>query len=759
MPGWTAAAAILLAGYLTGLILLAVAARTGWPKPYAEPTNPWPIAGQVGLGAAAYLAYWWPRRGENRSFSLLVTTSLAVSTIVLGLSSYWGCATGQTPFWTPLTWSLNLIAGGVNGECGFPPALQTARLFGPLLLLITALGVLAALFRNQGDRLSVRFGRNLVVAVGLTTESLGIIRRLCADRSPGTVLAVLTETGDPALVRAVRGFGGRVVTVSGTPDARALEVLLTRGRRLKVQAAYLLTADAAVNLRWVESFRSLAAGCDRSSSSLAPRLLVRIDDPWQAEYWRRGNAYRRSSAGVTWMCDALSRYEITAGLLVDRLRHGTHDRVALVGSSLLTLSICTELAQRGREDALLGEHHQPAIDQVILVGPHAERMAALHSLRQERFGNPAHRMAVAVGTDLSTLLEHALTGARRPAVVLADVAEAPDDGSDLAVTHRHWTLFARSATTRGIAVEPVLEGLLPFGLTTELPPGWPLDSWERAARVVHEQYRRQVTPGSSPAARPWDGLDRFLKESNIRLVTSTLGAIETLGRSWLPADALDRAGLIAGAELTVVEVQRLAALEHESWLRYHADHGWRWGETRDHARRIHPALRPWADLDRAARNRTSANVVGAVETLAALGYRSGAPARARHTWRRFVRTGEVTAIRSTVPWTWRTSSGTLLRADAGDWRVSDDHQVWSVAAEIFTDTYRHVSDDRWERIGEVTGRRAVPGEVIHSLEGDQLGGADEWVLRGPAGEEWLVSADHLTAHYQPVTDDSLSGAP
>ena len=122
-----------------------------------------------------------------------------------------------------------------------------------------------------------------------------------------------------------------------------------------------------------------------------------------------------------------------------------------------------------------------------------------------------------------------------------------------------------------------------------------------AARVVHEQYRQQVTPGSTPAARPWEGLDRFLKESNVRLVTSTLGAIEALGRSWLPADAHNRAGLIAGAELSPAEVEGLAAMEHESWLRYHVDHGWRWGETRDNARRMHPALRPWVDLDRAAR--------------------------------------------------------------------------------------------------------------------------------------------------------------
>ncbi len=763
----SAAAVILLGCYLGGIVLLAAAARpdvslAGPLAGYADPTNPWPIAVQVVLGGSAFLAYWWPRRTEMRSFSLLVTASLAVTTISLGLASYWGCSTGQTPFWTPLTWSLNLIVGGVNSECGHPLALQTARLFGPLLLLITALGVLAALFRSQRDRLTVRFARRLVVAVGLTTESLGILRRLAADRPPGTVLAVLTETGDAALVRAVRAFGGRVVTVSGTPDPRGLEVLLTAGGRLKVTTAYLLTADTTANLRWVESLRQLAASCQRGSSGLAPRLLVRIDDPWQAEYWRRGNAYRPGPTGVTWLCDALSRYETTAALLVDRLRQGAHDRVALIGTSPLALAVCTELAQREREDALL-DSGSAALSRLVLVGPQAGRVAAMHRLRQARFGNRSDPLEIDDGDDLVGSLDRQLAGARRPAVVLADESASSGDGSELAVTHRRWTVFARSATTRGVAVEPVLEGLLPFGLTIELPPDWPLDSWERAARVAHEQYRRQVPPGSTPAARPWNALDHFLKESNVRLITTTLGSVERLGRSWLPSAALDRAEDPArppasGVPLTEAELLQIAEVEHESWRRHLADNGWRWGWSRDQARRLHPAIRPWAELNANDRARTEANVAGAVETLAALGYRSSAPADPDPDWCRYSRSGVVTAVRTDAPWTWRSSSGALLRARAGDWRVSDGDQIWSVAGEIFRDTYRHVVEDRWARVGEVQARPAAAGEVITSLEGDQVAGAGDWVLRGRAGEEWLVSSAHLSLHYRRLDAPGPDGA-
>lgn len=755
---WTAASVILLAGYVAGLVLLALGARSGFPAVYADPANPWPIALQVALGLGAFGAYWWPRRSETRSFSLLVTASLAVSTIALGLASYWGCTNDQTPFWTPLTWSLNLITGGVHGDCGFPLALQTARLFGPLLVLLTALGVLAVLFRNQRDRLSVRFGRRLVVAVGLTSESLGFLRRLAADRQRGTVLTVLTETGDAALVRAVRSFGGRVVTVSAEPDVRALEVLLTAGRRLKINAAYLLTQDTEVNLAWATALRQVASDCDRSSSTLAPRLLVRIDDPWQAEYWRRSHAYRPAPTGVTWICDSLSPYEITSAILVDRLAQGAHDRVALVGTSTLAQAICAEFSHRAREAALVDKQEQPSLADLVLVGPGADQLADLHRLRQARFGNDSAALSVLPGAASPGLLEQALAGSRRPAVVLADATHPPDQGTTLAVTYRPWTVFARSTLSRGVAVDPVLEGLLPFGLTTELPPDWPLDSWERAARVVHELYLRQVSFGSSPAARPWEALDGFLKESNVRLVTTTLGSVEAIGRSWLPADSPGQDGAI-GAGLAPEEVLRIAETEHESWRRHLVDNGWRWGPRRDHARRVHPALRPWPDLEDADRARTSANVLGAVETLAALGYRSVRCSAARTDWQRFNRSGDVTAVKSRAPWTWRTSSGSLLQAEAGDWRVTDGDQVWSVADGIFANSYRHVTEDRWRRIGQVQGRPATAGELINSLEGDEVAASGDWVLRGPAGDEWLVSAEHLSAHYQPVAEATDATSP
>jgi hypothetical protein len=166
--GWNVLAISLLALYLIGLGVLAVAAPIRRPldnpllAAYTRPTSWWPILVQVLLGAGGFLAYYWPRRHETRSFSLLLTTGLAATTLILGYTAYWNChdIELQSPFWTPLTLALNLFVGNVelcdNGAYSYPLALQMARLFGLLLLAIAALGIAATVFRAQADRVQVR---------------------------------------------------------------------------------------------------------------------------------------------------------------------------------------------------------------------------------------------------------------------------------------------------------------------------------------------------------------------------------------------------------------------------------------------------------------------------------------------------------------------------------------------------------------------------------------------------------------------------
>jgi hypothetical protein len=782
--GWNVLAISLVALYLIGVGILAVAAPIRRPlhnpvlEAYTRPTSWWPILVQVLLGAGSFLAYYWPRRRETRSFSLLLTTGLAATALILGFLGYWNCngSQQQSPFWTPLTLALNLFVGNVevcdNGAYSYPLALQIARLFGLLLLAIAALGIAATVFRAQADRLQVRFARALVIMVGLTDESIGLLRRLSADRDSRTALAVLVEDAGNPLIKMARGLGAKVA-ICDIDDPPALRTLLTSQARFGVRALYAVSADVSVNLRWASQFRAIADTTKPSTSDMPPRMIVRIDDPWQAEYWRRTNAYRTGergkSASVRWMSDALSVYEVTAALILDRILTGAYDRLVLVGSSPLALAVCAELAQREREGTLLNARPAPSFPQLVMFGPDAEVLRQQHRLRQERFGNSADWDLITVATvePTSANLRELLRNDRRPALILADdpAQSTPALATFMAALNPGWTIFDWSTTTRGVAAEPVMEKLYPFGLTTEAASGWPVDSWERAARVVHENYRLLHVPHPDPAVpshRAWDdGLDPFLKESNVRLVTTTLAAAESVGRSWGPSTATPQP---PDAE----QLDRMAQLEHASWLKHHVDNGWRYGARRSDSAKVHPAMVGWEQLDPANREKTRQNVLAALSTLEGLGYRSTPaglavpppPAAAALIngariagddpagWIRVSRTGEVTASVVDEAWTWTNAAGEVLHAKPGDWRVSNaDGDVWSVAPEIFETTYEQIAANRWRRIGEINARPAVEGEVVESLEGPERARAGDWVMEGPAGERWVTSAAHFQANY------------
>src|SRR5918997_5103481 len=112
--GWNALAIALMVLYLAGLLLFCYSALTTTPtrSPYAitqppfsaysDPRAWWPVALQLALGLGAFAAYYIPRQNEPRSFSLLITGGLGISTIVLGMVSVWNCTEQESTFFTPL---------------------------------------------------------------------------------------------------------------------------------------------------------------------------------------------------------------------------------------------------------------------------------------------------------------------------------------------------------------------------------------------------------------------------------------------------------------------------------------------------------------------------------------------------------------------------------------------------------------------------------------------------------------------------------
>ncbi|MCX5888027.1 MAG: RyR domain-containing protein, partial [Deltaproteobacteria bacterium] len=49
-------------------------------------------------------------------------------------------------------------------------------------------------------------------------------------------------------------------------------------------------------------------------------------------------------------------------------------------------------------------------------------------------------------------------------------------------------------------------------------------------------------------------------------------------------------------QFTPDETERLSSLEHERWMSEKLEGGWRYGEKRDDAQKIHPSLVPYENL-------------------------------------------------------------------------------------------------------------------------------------------------------------------
>ena len=312
--------------------------------------------------------------------------------------------------------------------------------------------------------------------------------------------------------------------------------------------------------------------------------------------------------------------------------------------------------------------------------------------------------------------------------------------SRLGATYPGLLVYSRHTEVTGLGAEPLLAQVRAFGSTLDAGQGRPVDSWERIARLVHEDYVRTYPDPDDPARRPWAELAPFYRESNVRQVLTVLGSAVAVGPQ------LGRQRTTAASPPSDEQLDEMARREHESWLEHLQRSGWTWAAsatgpprstptccrgtsspTRAGPRparassRAWPCSRRWATAPSTTRTRPGCD---------------------------FRRRGEVTAVRRDEPWTWTTSDGTAMHGSAGDWEVTDDGgAARSVDAAIFEQTHEPIDGDRWRRVGEVRGRQARPGEVVHSLEGDQTARPGQWVLRGVAGEEWLVSTEHLETTY------------
>ncbi len=594
----------------------------------------------------------------------------------MGFSSYWPCYDAQHPkLFTALTFTGALVKGTISDQsignpsqpqhpCPIPTpvALDVARLAAQAAIFIGLASVAVALFRSQTDRIHIRLARSVTAVVGIDEETSSMIGAIAKSLGRRDTLVVLTDVPDRGYVDEARNLGARIATVDFTRPATLRALSLWR----KLDRLYLLSSDPSANLQRLGVITQRLSVVGRKYRL---PLIVRIDDPWQAEVWRAQQFGGSGGFDRRWVADAVGKYEVTARRLLDAVIDTTTvDRIMVCGASPLALAICADMAQRRRERDYYTAPDQVPLPSLTLVARDAEDYLHDHEFHEQQLGfaSPAGTDAVNEAPGMSTLLRLIGAHSGAAAVILVDSDSSIDTttGTRLAARFPEMPVYAWDPGA-GASEDrvPIVGRLRTYRLALDVAEGQAHDAWERAAMLIHTNWVKD-TAHNTPATRPWPQLDEFYRESNRRLVRNILWMAEDKGEhTWssggTPAEAsvAELRGLAPTEQMRRLGFDRDAALamaraEHEDWCRYYRAAGWRPGERSDE-KKTHNKLVDWAvtEADPKLLDAAVGSVVAALLELRELGYRS------RPAWESFRRSGMVTAEKRKKAWTWTARLG------------------------------------------------------------------------------------------------------
>jgi voltage-gated potassium channel Kch len=497
---------------------------------------------------------------------------------------------------------LFVLEFGANEPPSVPATLQIARVLAPVVSGYAAAWALARLFRNELDRLALRWRRDHVIVCGLGPAG-SILARSLADA--GWKVAAIDP--DPARRAGVR----QIVADPADPGA--------------LTAAGVTRAAHVVTLCGSDEANAAAAIAVRDVVGDAHRPVVHVNmvDP------RLCTALRSEAVASGAALEFFTIYEQGARTLVDRYPIPQSGRAVLVGLGRLGRSVLVEIARRG--DA----------DEVIAVDRNATGIVADLRARWPSFGAAVRIEAVDLDAG-SPEFERgrflSAGSAAGPQAVYVCFADEPLSlSASLAllqrlkrlpagprpvdvvarVTRRHGLAELVARSTGGEAIARVRT----FDLyRATLHEGLLLGAMREAmAEALHREYLATIgaAAGRPPTGVPWEELTEEVKEESRAAAAAVGPRLRAVGADIVPLTEWDGEPV----ELTPSEVELLAILEHRRWIEWRSARGFKPAAVSNFDRRLSRSLVPWGDLEEEARevNRSFARVLPSV--LASAGQR------------------------------------------------------------------------------------------------------------------------------------------
>lgn len=344
----------------------------------------------LGAGLLTALAWWRLRRRSSTSGMWLPAGALgAAIAATLGGAGYGPCSPPASAVYTVPGWVLELYVGvvetgGPGSTCAnaLPGGFMLARTVALGVTVLSAVGVVLVLARQQVDRWRVALSGDVDVVIGLDQMSLRLVQALAAEnhtrkerdpwikRRPGFLLppgpmplrqsgwlvwwltglrprdltrlvgrppktvVLESDPNNPFLAASRRA--GAIVVVGEATDPRLLRSVLTRRtlagqRRTALRRLYAVDGDQSRNLAvfHVADEQLRTASLQLHMRHLVPRLFVRMADAREARQWRAERAQhldvgsasrgRADRPGSALVSDSLAVEEIAAEELARRI--------------------------------------------------------------------------------------------------------------------------------------------------------------------------------------------------------------------------------------------------------------------------------------------------------------------------------------------------------------------------------------------------------------------------------------------------------
>jgi len=471
-----------------------------------------------------------------------------------------------------------------------PATLQLARFAAPAVTLFAVTEACRLLLATQVRRLRARRSRGHVVVCGDTSVARTLAERLYAGGA--RVVVVRTQ---PIGVLELRRLG-----VNGNP--RDPDVLRGAGAG-RAAVIYACEDDSAKNVAIATTAAGLVA---RHGGHTA--VYAQIHDPERTLALQARRLGVASSGGLR--LDFFNLDQLAVHVLLARhplaVRAGRAPRLLVVGDSPFARALIVELSRHWRlwrRTAL----SRLAID---FVAPDSARVLRELSLRHVTIDESC--TVTAHPAELGALLADPSAGPYDRAYICD-----PDEEAGLQIALTGYELWHR---VTGAVVVPVdrLSGLadafdvdVPQPVLDQLDGRLQLfpkvsagcdptliaeDLSERLARLIHERFvlsclARGEQMGSSPALVDWAELDAERCRAN-RAQASDIGPkLHMLGCAIVPRGLAEMT-----FEFEPGEVEMLAVVEQRRWMSAAIADGWRYGRSRDQARRETPYLLDWIQL-------------------------------------------------------------------------------------------------------------------------------------------------------------------